>query len=186
VQGPGDLVFISARPGDRIGVVERKTLDSLDRLGFDNAVMLAGSVLKVHSNRAIAEKKIRNLDEYRRLWPEYGMVFFGDSGQGDAALAEHLLAEPGPHGAHAFIHDVIAMGVQERSRLRGEGVAVFDSWVEAAHACREHGLLTDDQLRQVADDARVELTAIAFSDRASRSAREAELEAALAAISDAC
>lgn len=184
VRRAGDLVFLSARPGDRSGVVERKSLASLLERGFENAVMLAGSLRKVHSNRAIADKKHENLTEYRALWPEYGAVFFGDSGQGDAILAERLLEDPGAHGAHAFIHDVLPLDADRRAALTDAGIRVFDSWVEAAHACREAGLLEDEPLRAIARDAREELEAVAFERDEDRAARRSELEAALGLIPD--
>jgi hypothetical protein len=184
VAAPGDLVFLSARPGDRAGVVEQKSLSSMLEKGFADAVMLAGSIAKVHSNRAIADKKHENLTQYRALWPEYGAVFFGDSGQGDAMLAERMLEDPGEHGAHAFIHDVVGLGDDERARLRDRGVRVFDSWVEPAGACREAGLLPDEKLREVAEAAEADLAQVPFADEGTRSARLRELQRALEQIRD--
>jgi hypothetical protein len=178
----GEVVFLTARPGDRPGVVERKSVRSMLDKGFDRVVMLAGSLGKLHSNAAIAAKKIENYDQFRPLYPEHRFVFFGDSGQGDAEVAEHIVANPPPHGARAFIHDVVAVGETERARMADAGVGVFDSYVEAARACVDAALLGSAQLAEIARACREDLEAIVFDDDDKRRLRFGELDRALVGL----
>lgn len=65
---------------------------------------------KLLSNGSMAEKKIDNLRKYMQLFPEYGVVWIGDSGQGDVVVAHQLVEDarakhlPPPA---CFIHDVV-------------------------------------------------------------------------------
>ena len=38
----------------------------------------------------MAEKKLQNFEEYRRLYPEFTHVFIGDNGQADVKAAEEM------------------------------------------------------------------------------------------------
>ncbi len=104
----GDLTFVTARPGDRLGLVEDATIKALAERGQLTATVLAGSFTRLIGNRTIAEKKLENFLEYRRLYPEYDFVFVGDSGQGDIHFGQRML-ELAPGVVRAvFIHDVVA------------------------------------------------------------------------------
>ena len=120
------LTFVSARPGDRMGIVEKKTLASLERLGLVGATMLAGSFASVFTNARIAAKKLENFLEYAAVYPERDFVFVGDSGQGDVVFGEAMLGRSS--AAHSvFIHDVVATPPARRQELRAKNVFLFDS-----------------------------------------------------------
>lgn len=172
---PGDIVFLTARPGDRMGVVEGQTLGTLRDLGVPRCVVLTGSLLDVTSNEAIARGKLENFGRYRRLFPEYGYVFMGDSGQGDAFVAAAMVAEHADVTRAVFIHDVAATSAEGRARWAAKGVPFFDTYVGAALHAHERGLIATAGLARIARAARAELDAIAFDDDAVRQARRAEL-----------
>lgn len=172
---PGDLVFVTARPGDRPGLVEEHTIGALGRLGLSRFVVLTGSLTKVTSNEAIARGKLEAIARYRRLFPEYGLVFLGDSGQGDAIVAAALMADHADATRAVFIHDVVHTPPEGRAEWAARGVPLFDTYVGAAAHALERGLISPAGLRRVVAAAREELEAIAFPDEAVRAARRDEL-----------
>jgi hypothetical protein len=175
-EGP---IFVTARPKDRPGIIENKSLRHLTEIGFKHASVLAGSISKLHSNDAIARKKAQNFLEFQQLYPEYGFVFFGDSGQGDAQLAERIVKEPGPHGAHTFIHDEVDTATDDRASWAGRGVHFFDSYLEAGAECFERELIGVAGLHRVEAASLSELEALSFDDDELRAARTAELKRAI-------
>lgn len=172
---PGDLTFLTARPGDRPGIVEGQTFSTLAALGVSRCVVLAGSLLDVTSNEAIARGKVENFARYKRLFPEYGFVFTGDSGQGDAIAAASMVADHGDVTRAVFIHDVVSTSAEARAEWAAKGVPFFDTYVGAALHALERGLISTAGLGRIARAARTELDAITFDDDAARTARRAEL-----------
>lgn len=171
----GEVVFVTARPEDRTGVVEKVTHRTLRSRGVRAPVILAGSFTKLHSHDAIADGKLGSFVRYAELYPEYEMVFLGDSGQGDAAFGA-AMREHAPEQVRAvLIHDVVGVPVDERARWRERGVELFDTYVGAARLARGIGLLDDDAVRRVREAADTELAALAFDTDALRAARLAEL-----------
>ncbi|WP_437622413.1 phosphatase domain-containing protein [Sorangium sp. So ce1151] len=172
---PGDLTFVTARPGDRLGLVEDATLRALAARGQPAATVLAGSFTRLIGNRAIAEKKLENFVEYRRLYPEYGFVFVGDSGQGDIHFGQRML-EVAPEAVKAvFIHDVVATTEYARLELAVGGVRLFDTYIGAALEALELGLLGPEGAVRVAEAAIAAFTAIPFPSRAHRQPRRLEM-----------
>lgn len=171
----GDLTFISARPMDPLGLIEDKTLETLRLHGVGSAVMLAGAFSHLIGNARIAEKKFDNFARYAQLYPEYGFVFTGDSGQGDVAFGEQMLAEhPGSVRA-VFIHDVVATPEPVRKVWRDQRIFFFDTYVGAAVEAYEVGVIARDGVARVAHAAREELEKIPFASEDQRQTRREEL-----------
>ncbi|WP_437577122.1 phosphatase domain-containing protein [Sorangium sp. So ce887] len=171
----GDLTFVTARPGDRLGLVEDATLRALAERGQLAATVLAGSFTRLIGNRTIAEKKLENFLEYRRLYPEYGFVFVGDSGQGDVHFGQRML-ELAPESVHAiFIHDVVATPERARQELAVSGVHLFDTYIGAATTAIERGLLGLEGAARVAEAALAAFAAIPFPSHEGRAPRRLEL-----------
>jgi hypothetical protein len=163
-----DVTFLTARPRDRAGLVERLTHRTLRGLGIHGATVLSGALHKVLSNRGIAEGKLQNLLVYRDVYPECELVLVGDSGQGDVDLGLAAL-ERAPDVVRAvFIHDVVDTPEDERASLRKRGVIFFDTYAGAAAEAAELGLLARDAARRVAEMAAVELGALRFATDAAR------------------
>jgi hypothetical protein len=175
-QRTGDLAFVTARPNDRIGFVEQATHETLAALGVGARTILTGSFRRLHSNRAIAARKLENFADYAMLYPEYDFVFIGDSGQGDAAFGAAMLqAEPSRVRA-VFIHDVVATAPAERARWAERRVLFFDTYVGAAIAAFDLGLIQRAGVDRVAETAFAELEAIDFGEHPGKAERRAELE----------
>ncbi len=121
----GDLTFVSARPQDPLGLIEDRTLATLREHGVPTASMLSGAFTHLLGNSRIAEKKFDNFRRFAQLFPEYGFVFVGDSGQGDVAFGEQMLAASPDSVRAVFIHDVVATAEPDPPGL----------------ACQEHLLL---------------------------------------------
>lgn len=173
----GDLAFITARPVERSGVIESQTHATLRTLGVEHAVVLGGDALHLHSNEAIAARKVENFRRYRQLFPEYGFVFTGDSGQGDAIAGAAMVAEAPEAVKLVLIHDVVSMKDEERAGWAKKGVVVVDTYVGGACVAFERKLITADGLARVAKEGREALAKVAFGeDVACKAAREAELE----------
>jgi hypothetical protein len=171
----GDLVFVSARPQDPLGLIENATLESLRERGVPLAVMLSGSLFHLLGNARIAQKKFENFEQYARLFPEYGFVFVGDSGQGDVEFGARM-RDSRPDAVRAvFIHDVVATPEAKRDEWRARHVFFFDTYVGAAVHAFHAGVLSRDGVGRVAAAATQSLAAISFHDPAQRRAREEEL-----------
>ncbi|WP_437812783.1 phosphatase domain-containing protein [Sorangium sp. So ce1078] len=172
---PGDLTFVTARPGDRLGLVEDATLRALAERGQLAATVLAGSFTRLIGNRTIAEKKLENFLEYRRLYPEYGFVFIGDSGQGDIHFGQRML-ELAPESVQAiFIHDVVATPERARQELAVGGVHLFDTYIGAATTALERGLLGPEGAARVAGAALAAFAAVPFPSHEGREPRRLEM-----------
>ncbi|XXX76777.1 phosphatase domain-containing protein [Sorangium sp. So ce134] len=180
----GDLTFVTARPGDRLGLVEDATLRALAARGQLAATVLAGSFTRLIGNRAIAEKKLENFLEYRRLYPEYGFVFVGDSGQGDIHFGQRML-ELAPESVQAiFIHDVVATPERARQELAVGGVHLFDTYIGAAATALERGLLGPEGAARVAEAAIEAFAAIQFPSHEGREPRRLEMTRDLARLNE--
>jgi hypothetical protein len=181
----GDLGFLTARPGDRAGVVEGETLATLSGLGIARAIVLTGSLGNITTNEAIAEGKLANFVRYERLFPEYGFVFLGDSGQGDAILAEWLMRDHAQATRAVFIHDVVSTGRRGRAAWLEKRVPLFDGYVGEAVEAHAKGLISAAGLARVARAALADFAGITFEDPRMRDARRVELVRDIAAANAA-
>ena len=185
-ENPHDgVAFLTARPRDRAGLVERLTHRRLRSLGIRGATVLSGALHKVLSSAGIAEGKLENLLLYRSVYPESELVLVGDSGQGDVALGLAAREKLGDAVRGVFIHDVVATPEDERSRLRARGIHVFDTYAGAAARALEDGLLSAAVASQVARAAREQLAAITFPSGDTRDTLSRLLERDLEALSRA-
>lgn len=169
----GDLTFLSARPRDAWGLIENQSMATLRRAGVTRSSMLTGTVWGLRSHKGMARGKLDNLRRYRQLFPEYGLVFFGDSGQGDLDVAQTLLAEQ-PEFVHGvFIHDVTGMSEDDRRSLGQKRIHVFDTYIGAAGEARDLGLIDTTALQLIAARAMRDLNAVPFTSDDQRTAATA-------------
>lgn len=171
----GRVAFVTARPRDRTGLVEKATHQTLRALGVLEPVVLAGSFRNLHSDASIAEKKLTNFVEYEALFPEYDFAFFGDSGQGDAEFGARM-REHTSRVRGVFIHDVVASTRDTKASWAGRGVRFFDTYVGAAHEVRDAGLVEEPSIGRVREKALADFEGIAFEDADAQAARRTELE----------
>ena len=172
----GDLTFVTARPMDALGVVENMTLETLREHGVPPPAVLSGSFAHLVGNSRIADKKLDNFQRYLRVFPEYGFVFVGDSGQGDVEFGDRMLAAA-PHSVHAvFIHDVVATPESTRQAWRAKRVYFFDTYVGAAVEAFGVGVISRDGVARIARAAQESMAGIAFTSPGQRDARQRELE----------
>ena len=172
-------VFVTARPADRTGIVEALTQLSLRKRGIQRSTVLAGDLLHIHNNDAIAARKLSNFQAYAELFAEFDFVFIGDSSQGDAAFGASM-HEQAPDRVHAvLIHDVTHTEAAQRDEWGLRGVRVFDNYVGAARILCELGILDADAWRSVAAAAREEFAALGIAEAATRERLQADLDAEL-------
>lgn len=145
----GDLTFITARPADLIGFIENRTRDHLRSSGVGRSSVLSGSFMHLLTRSGMADKKIENIARYHLLYPEYRLVFIGDSGQGDVIVAQRLLAEFAGVVDACLIHDIVQTDAETRAEYADEDVIFFDTYVGAAVAAHAKGLITDAGLAGV-------------------------------------
>ena len=150
------------RPQIVLGSTHRK----LRELGLSEAAVCSGTLRQLlatqlcdveESHTMMADLKCGRFDDLASLYPEARFVFIGDSGEGDVMFAETFVAEDPESRVMALIHDVVEPdGVQpitdtgRRAALRKEGVVVFDTYVGAAVALHDQGLLGAGDLRAAA------------------------------------
>lgn len=171
----GDLTFVSARPRDPLGLIEDRTLATLREHGVGAAVMLSGAFSHLVGNARIAAMKFENFSHYLQLYPEYGFVFTGDSGQGDVAFGERMLTEHPEAVRAVFIHDVVDTPEAARETWRARRIFFFDTYLGAAVEAFGVGVISRDGVARVARAVREDLGQILFPDPAQREAREAEV-----------
>lgn len=180
--GLGDLTFLTARPGDRAGISEGITLRNLAERKLGYAKVLTGDFGHLATHQLMADKKFSGFCEYRKLFPEYGFVFLGDSGQGDAIAGERMRDEHGSAMRAVFIHDVINTAEGERARLRAKRVYFNDTYIGAALDAHALGILSLDALAGVARAAVAEFLGCAFESGAQKEARLGEFRRDLARV----
>ena len=173
---PGDVAFLTGRPGGPCGLFEDRYHGRLGAKGLEDTVILTGTLVHQFVNRWIFKQKWANFDVFQDLYPEFDFVLFGDSGQADPGLLAALVkAWPGRVRA-AMIHDVMANPPAVRQEWVLKGVYFFDTYVGAAAELVRRGLLEPAAARRVLEVARLELEALHFPEEAMRRARTAELE----------
>ena len=180
-----DLIFLTARPDDRLGAIEGLTLRTLRRRGL-RGVVVPGDVSSLRSNDQMASRKFANFERHLKLYPESRTVFIGDNGQGDMILAKKMRAEHPDAVVVALIHNV-DHGVrrpskQARADLRTKGIVLFDTYVAAAAEAHEHKLIDEQAVLAVARAAEIELEQIPFDDLPQFRSRQRELRRDLEAI----
>lgn len=177
----GDLLFLSARPYDRAGLSEHFSKEMLHDHGVTQATVLSGDFAHLLGNESIAEKKFENWEQVRGLYPEYGSVFVGDSGQGDALFGARAAAVQGGDMRGVFIHNVTHLDAAAKADFAQQGVFVFDTYVGAATEAFSRGLISKAGLERVMGEASREFEATPFASEAQQRARRAELDRDLAA-----
>jgi hypothetical protein len=180
----GDLTFVTARPTDVLGLIENRTRDMLVRSGLDMHSVLTGSFLNLTSHSSMAEKKLGNFRRYLRLFPEYGFVFIGDSGQGDVMFGQQMLEAGRDAVKGVFIHDVVSTPASKRAHWREAGIVFFDTYAGAAAEAYRAGLISRDGLKRVMRATTDELAAVAFDSGTQQEARFADLERDIALAED--
>jgi hypothetical protein len=171
----GDLAFVTARPKDRTGFVEKATHDTLRSLGLDTRTVLAGSLMHIHSSRAIATRKLQNFVEYAALFPEYDFVFIGDSGQGDASFGARMVDAEPERVRLVLIHDVVQTSTTLRAEWAQKRVTFFDTYIGAGAAALEHDLIRREGLGRIVQAALQELGELEL-DPAAKADRHSEHE----------
>lgn len=177
----GDLTFVTARPTDVFGLMERTSHEALTKAGISARTVLTGSFFALRTHDAMAGKKLANIDDYRLLFPEYDLMFIGDSGQGDVEVGDRMY-EAHPDAVRAvFIHDVKGLDAAERARLRGERIYVVDTYAEAARLAHECGLVSAAGLRRVLDESERLAAEVDWDSQEQRAGTTALLERDIAA-----
>lgn len=149
----GDLAFVTGRPADLLGLMHDSTRRALTEAGISTSSIEQGPLHGLLSKGNMADGKVENLRRMRALFPEYALVFLGDSGQFDIRVAQDIKAEFGDHVVASFINDVAETPAHERAQLAAEGVYVNDTYVGAATKAFELGLISRAGLDAVADEA---------------------------------
>lgn len=176
----GDLTFVTARPTDALGLIENHTRETLRRAGIGQNSVLTGSFVALLTHDRMADKKLQNIQHYHALFPEYQLVFIGDSGQGDVIVGEHLIGAFQHHLRAVFIHDVVHTPAAQRNRYQSGGIQFFDTYVAAAAWAHHEQLIGDHGMAEVIRETRQEFADIAWDSPAQQSAAEALLAADLA------
>ena len=150
----GDLTFVTARPGDAFGLMENHTRDALRKAGISTGThVMTGALVNLVTRDLMASKKVANIRDYRALFPEYRIMFMGDSGQGDMIVAEALRKEYDDVLDLAMIHDVVGVPDEEKQRLADLGVVLVETWIGGATLAYDAGLISAEGLARVGTEA---------------------------------
>lgn len=178
----GDLTFVTARPRDILGVIETHTKGLLTGAGIDQSSVLQGGVLQLASKRRMASGKLVNISRYLSIFPEYDVVWIGDSGQGDIITGLALLADFPDRTRLVIIHDVVATPEEERETLRTRGVHLVDTYVAAGVVAHEQGLVSDAGLASIAAATVADFDAVEWDSHEQEEATRALLASDLARV----
>ncbi|GEK81226.1 phosphatase domain-containing protein [Agrococcus baldri] len=138
---PGDLTFVTARPGGPKGLIEQYTRDALSGLGLPPHAVLGGSVLNLFTKASITARKLQNFERERSLFPECRFLFLGDSGQADAQVGAEMLRRGPDFVVTVLIHEVVPVTGAKRERLERAGIRFHSSYDQAARHVFELGLI---------------------------------------------
>lgn len=168
-----DLTFVTARPADFFGMVESHSRASLRKAGIKDLSMLSGSLFTLVSLDAMAGKKVDNITHWIELFPEYRMVFMGDSGQGDVLVGEKVWEIHGDVMDAVFIHDVVNTPDDVRADHASRKVVFHDTYVGAANTALQLGLISRTSRDEVCAEALRALDEIAWHDAVQEQAMRA-------------
>lgn len=150
----GDLTFVTARPGDVFGLVENHTRDALRKAGISTGThVMTGALVNLVTRDLMASKKVANIRDYRVLFPEYRVMFMGDSGQGDMLVAEALRKDYDDVLDLTMIHDVVGIADEEKQRLADLDIHLVETWIGGATLAYDAGLVTAEGLARVGTEA---------------------------------
>ncbi len=169
----GDLTFVTARPGDVFGIVERHSRSSLRHAGAGDLSVLSGSLLSLRTLDAMAAKKVENITRYALIYPEYRLIFMGDSGQGDVMVGQRLWEEYPSALDAVFIHDVVDTPQERRDELASQKVWFHDTYIGAANKALELGLISAGGHGRVVASAKEALSQIPWEDAGQQERMEA-------------
>ena len=178
----GDLTFVTARPGLVTGLIAMWTRRTLRNAGIRQHTILTGGLFALRSHAHMAKRKLRNIRRYHQLFPEYGLVFVGDSGQGDVQVGREMVQELGDVVRGVFIHDIRQQDLQHNDVTEKDGISYFDTYIAAAAAAWERGLLSAGQALKVGDAAIADLEKLIAIPPKMREDRLAEHQADFATL----
>ncbi len=170
------LVFITARPEDRVGAVENTTHKMLIKAGFLPSVILTGDLPHFFTAEDMFKEKMDNLRRYANIYPEYFHIFIGDSGQGDIKVAEALRKEFPQKCPIALIHQINSIPQKTIAQYAQAKIYFFQTFVGAANIAYYHKLISKTSLKTVIDQAINDFKKIKFETKADRQARAKELQ----------
>ena len=180
----GDLTFVTARPGDALGLIENHTRTTLRNAGIATHSVLTGTLVALVTHDAMAGQKLANIEHYRLLYPEYRKMFIGDSGQGDIRVGQLILEKFADAVDAVVIHDVVGKPDEEKASLAGEGIHLVETYVGAAQYLLGKGMISQRGLDKVIAESRAALDTIDWDSPEQRSAIEALIERDAAAPRD--
>lgn len=162
VRGSLDLTFVTARPGDVFGLVENHTRARLRAAGIASHSVLTGTFAALVNHDRMAARKVVNITHYHALFPEYRLVFIGDSGQGDVTVGASIL-EQFPDAVDAvLIHDVVGNPDQVRNDWAATGIESFETYIGAACLLQRRGMIADTAVTRVIEQSLTDLAQIAW------------------------
>ena len=151
-----DLILLTARPRDALGLIESYTKRSLSRRGLTHTVVLSGSVSALRTHHAMALKKLLNFELYQALYPEFDFVFIGDNGQGDVSLGAMLLERFPDRVREVLIHNL------DGGNMTNKGIFAFQTYLGAINTLREQGLADQEACVRVARAVKRDLESARF------------------------
>lgn len=134
---PQRMVFLTARPEGRFGLIEDATHRQLLRKNVVESTILSGTFRALRSKLAMARAKERNFERYTLLFPEDDFLFIGDSGQGDPYFGRDMLQRSRGRLKRVLIHQLD----ERRPIPECDRLSYFTSYPEAAEILERDGFL---------------------------------------------
>ena len=151
-----DLILLTARPRDVLGLIESYTKRNLSQRGLSSTVVLSGSLAALRSHHAMAVRKLQNFELYQALYPEFDFIFVGDSGQGDASLGKMLLEKFPDRVREVLIHNL------DGGNMTNKGIFAFQTYLGAILILKEQGLADKQACLRVAEAVKRDLAKANF------------------------
>ena len=168
----GDIIFITARPSLPFGLQERIwTRPSLQKAGLEQFEILSGSIRNINNPDAMAVNKADSLIRCLRLFPEFKTLFIGDSGQGDVEAGRRIREYAPQNVPLVLIHEVTGHLTRAiKTNAEKLDIIYFDTYVAAALAAHQYGLISLSGLLRVIDKTIEEFEEIEFDTSAQKEA----------------
>ena len=116
--------------------------------------ILCGTLLSAVTNSRIAAKKAENFAAYMALYPEFRVVWLGDSGQGDIAAGLHMLEQHAARRREAEAAAAAAIIAAAAAGARSGGMAADLAWLPPDPLILIHDICGSAQRPSIAPLAR--------------------------------
>lgn len=143
---------------------------------YPGARQFYSEVFASNGRTLTADKSMEKIDAHKDLWPEYGVVIVCDSAGDSIAKARSMVEAGSPKMKGVFVNDVTGIPEAERRELKAAGIDVFDTYIGAALAAQDRGIIDKAAMRKIAKASIEQFHKVKFGSSEGYQARRPEFD----------